>query len=104
MQAAGKIMKIDRVLHEPVRLAIMSCLYSRQYADFVFILEALDLTRGNLASHIKRLEGAGYVEVIKTFRDRIPHTTYALTNRGKQAYEKYWSLFDEIRQNIDLEG
>ena len=42
--------------------------------------------------------------MIKTIRDRVPHTPYALTNRGKQAYEKYWSLFDEIRQNIDLEG
>jgi len=104
VQEAGKIIKIDRVIHEPVRLAIMSCLYEKKYVDFVFILEKLDLTRGNLASHIKRLEYAGYVDVIKTFKERIPHTTYALTTKGKKAYEKYWCFFDEIRQDIDLEG
>lgn len=104
MQKAGKITKVDRVVHEPVRLAIMSALYEKQYVDFNWLLQELNLTRGNLASHTKRLEHAGYIEVIKTFKERIPHTTYAITQKGKRAYKEYWCFFDEIRQNIVLEG
>ncbi|HHY19017.1 MAG TPA: helix-turn-helix domain-containing protein [Firmicutes bacterium] len=104
MNKVGRVIQIDRVIHEPVRLAIMSSLYEKEFADFNGLLEEFSLTRGNLASHIKRLEQAKYVEVIKTFKDRIPHTTYALTNKGRKAYENYWHLFDEIRQNIVLGG
>ncbi len=104
MHEAGKIIKINRVIHEPVRLAIMACLYEKEYADFNGLLQEFTLTRGNLASHIKKLEQSRYLEVIKTFRDRIPHTTYTLTNKGRKAYEEYWRLFDEIRQDIVLGG
>lgn len=104
MQNIDKIIEIDRIIHEPVRLLIMNCLYEREYEDFNGLLNQFLLTRGNLASHIKRLERAGYIEVIKTFRDRIPHTTYALTITGRKAYERYWHCFDEIRQSIVLEG
>ncbi len=104
MDHNNKIIKIDRVIHEPVRLAIMNCLYEREFVDFNGLLEEFALTRGNLASHIKRLEQARYIEVIKTFRQRIPHTTYTLTTKGRQAYINYWDFIDEIRKNIVLGG
>ena len=80
---------IDRLIHEPARLAIMACLYVLEEADWLFLVRETGLTFGNLASHLTRLEAFGYVEVEKTFIDRKPHTVVRMTNQGRVAFDRY---------------
>lgn len=88
---------IDRVIHEPVRLRILSILTGIDLADFNFLLSTLGLSRGNLSSHIDKLHRAGYIEVQKGFNGRIPHTDYRITDVGRKALAGYWSALDQIR-------
>jgi DNA-binding transcriptional ArsR family regulator len=80
---------LDRLIHEPARLAIMSLLRVVDAADFVFLQDRTGLTGGNLGSHMSRLEEAGYVDVEKRFVERKPQTVYQLTERGRVAFERY---------------
>lgn len=80
---------LDRVIHEPARLLLMSNLYVVDEADFVYLSRRTGLTAGNISSHMTRLERAGYVAVEKSFAGRRPRTTYALTARGRRAFEAY---------------
>lgn len=84
-----RLANLDRIIHEPGRLAVVSYLSVVEEADFIFLLDQTGLTRGNLSSHMAKLEGAGYVEVDKTFVDKIPRTTYRLTPAGRDAFMKY---------------
>ena len=79
----------DRLVHEPGRLAILAVLNAVDEADFLFLMEQTDLTKGNLSSHTARLEGAGYIEIEKTFVGKIPRTVYRLTKSGAGALELY---------------
>lgn len=88
---------IDRVIHEPVRLRILMVLSGVDRTDFKFLVTTLGLSKGNLSSHIDRLERTGHVKVNKSFNGKIPHTSYRLTRKGRQALENYWSAMDEIR-------
>ncbi len=80
---------LDKVIHEPGRLAIVSYLAVVEEADFLFLLDQTGLTRGNMSSHIAKLEKAGYVEVDKAFVERVPRTTYRLTTAGREAFDAY---------------
>ncbi|MFO7652150.1 MAG: transcriptional regulator [bacterium] len=80
---------IDRVIHEPARLAILACLSAVESADFLFVASQTGLTRGNLSSHMTKLETAGYVEVKKEFVERIPRTLLRITRRGRAALRDY---------------
>jgi DNA-binding transcriptional ArsR family regulator len=88
---------IDRIIHEPVRLRIVSILAGVDLADFKFMLATLGLTKGNLSSHIDKLEQAGYVKVNKSFNGKVTQTEYRLTKTGRRALEKYWAALDGIR-------
>ena len=66
-------------------------------ADFNFLLSTLGLSRGNLSSHMDKLERAGYVEVKKGFNGKIPHTDYRMTDGGRAALSDYWAALDQIR-------
>jgi len=81
---------INRVVHEPVRLAILKILTSAKEADFNFLLTTLGLTKGNLATHTNTLESAGFIEVKKEFRGKMPHTSYRVTKKGRRQFQKYW--------------
>ena len=81
---------INRVVHEPVRLAILKILTSAKEVDFNFLLTTLGVTKGNLATHINKLESTGLIEVKKQFRGKIPHTLYRVTKSGRQQFQKYW--------------
>ena len=85
----GPIAEIDRLVHEPARLMILAVLYVVERADFVYLLNQTELTRGNLSSHLSRLEDAGYVEVQKEFVDKIPRTLLRLTDTGREAFQAY---------------
>jgi DNA-binding MarR family transcriptional regulator len=89
---------LDLIIHEPARLRIMMILSSVDKADFNFLLSILEMTKGNLSSHIAHLEKAGYVNVLKSFNGKIPHTSYHLTENGRTALLKYWNTLDKIRK------
>ncbi len=74
---------IDRVIHEPARLMIMAYLYVVDSADFLFLMRQTGLTFGNLSSHMAKLEGAGYIEVVKDYVERRPHTMLRMTPKGR---------------------
>ena len=80
---------LDRVIHEPARLAILACLSVVGSADFLFVANQTGLTRGNLSSHMSKLEEAGYVSVEKEFVDRIPRTLLRITRPGRRAFRDY---------------
>ncbi len=80
---------LDRVIHEPARLMLVALLSSVELADFLFLLKESGLTKGNLSVHLSRLEEAGYIQMKKTFRGKIPHTEYRLTAEGKSAFDQY---------------
>ena len=79
----------DRLIHEPARLVLVSNLYVVDEADFVFLTRRTGLTAGNISSHMSRLEAAEYVTINKTFANKRPRTTYALTQTGRTAFETY---------------
>ena len=80
---------IDRLIHEPARFMILAQLYVVESADFLFLTRLTGLTPGNLSSHMNKLEDAGYVEVIKEFLDKKPHTMLRLTGEGRKAFRTY---------------
>lgn len=80
---------VDRVIHEPARLMIVSLLYLAKEADFVWLHRQTELTKGNLSAHIAKLEEAGYLEVEKGFHGKIPRTMLRLTKAGRKSLEDY---------------
>lgn len=80
---------LDRVVHEPARLAILMNLYVVEEADAPYLLAQTGLTWGNLASHLRRLEEAAYVQVEKGFAGRKPQTLLRITEAGRAALEDY---------------
>ena len=94
------IAEIDRLIHEPARLMIMAYLYVVESADFLFLMRQTGLTHGNLSSHMSKLEAAGYIEIVKEFVDRKPHTMLQLTDKGRAAFQKYrqsmMQVFDDL--------
>lgn len=93
---AGAMAGVDRVIHEPARFAIMAQLYVIESADFLFVMRQTGMTKGNLSSHMSKLEGAGYVEVIKEFVMRKPHTMLRLTRKGREAFRHYAREMKEL--------
>ena len=92
--------ELDRTIHEPVRLRIMAILSGVDLADFNFMLSTLRLSKGNLACHVDKLERAGYIEVLKSFNGKVPHTEYCLTDAGRTALADYWAALDAIRTSL----
>lgn len=80
---------IDRIIHEPARLMITTILYSVESADFLYLQKATDLTKGNLSSHLAKLEIAGYVNIEKTYKGKLPLTICRLSEEGRHAYKSY---------------
>ena len=88
---------LDRLIHEPGRLAILTVLSSVQAADFVFLQRTTGLTKGNLSSHLTKLEDAGLVEIHKRFVGKNPNTNVALTAVGKQRIARHWDQLEHLK-------
>ncbi len=88
--------EIDKTVHEPARLMILSMLNVVDSADFTFLLNQTGLTRGNFSTHIKKLEEAAYLAVKKEFVENKPLTTYSITDAGRQALSDYRKLMEKI--------
>ena len=80
---------LDRVIHEPARLMIMTVLYAVSEADFIYLQNECGLTQGNLSSHLAKLEEAKYVDVEKKFKGKYPLTICSLTSKGRKSFEEY---------------
>ena len=88
--------EIDRVIHEPARLALTAILSVVESADFLYLQRETGLTKGNLSSHLAKLEEAGYVAIEKTYRGRVPLTLVRLTDAGASAYKAYRARFKKF--------
>jgi len=88
-QALLRVIEVDRLVHDPVRYALLAMLHVVSRADFTFLLRQLKVSRGNLSSHMSKLEEAGYVSIDKAFVDNRPRTTYTVTAAGRKAFADY---------------
>jgi len=91
-------LQLDRVIHEKGRLAIMSMLAATPELSFTEMRDALNMTDGNLTTHIRTLQESGYVSVTKSFQNNRPHTTCSLTPAGQKAFTNYINLLEQIIQ------
>ncbi len=91
---------LDQVIHAPARLMILSYLFVVESADYVFLMRLTGLTWGNLATHLGKLEEAGYVEVEKTFQGKKPHSTVRLTQAGRGAFSAYKKLMKQVLDDL----
>lgn len=89
-------LQLDRVIHEKGRMAIMSLLAATPELSFSELKQSLNMTDGNLTTHIKTLQQAGYVGVTKSVRNRRPLTTCSLTVDGRRAFQAYIDLLEQI--------
>jgi DNA-binding transcriptional ArsR family regulator len=95
---------LDRLIHEPGRLAILTVLSSVKDADFVFLQRATGLTKGNLSSHLSKLEDAGLVAIEKRFVRKKPNTNVALTPEGKRRVAHHWDQLERLRNLSETAG
>jgi DNA-binding MarR family transcriptional regulator len=91
---------IDRLVHEPARLMILTILYVVESADFLYLMRQTGLTRGNLSSHLSKLEAAGYIDVKKEFVDKIPRTLLRLTDTGREAFQAYRQYMIQVLEDL----
>jgi DNA-binding transcriptional ArsR family regulator len=89
---------LDRLVHEPARLAILTALSACRSADFLYLQRLTGLTKGNLSSHLSKLENAELVSIEKEFVGKIPNTHVQITKSGRAAVERHWRRLDELRQ------
>ena len=87
--SVNSLLDLDRLIHEPARLVLMALLAPLESADFLFLLRETRMTKGNLSSHLLRLEEGGYVSVEKTYVGKTPQTIYRLTDPGREAWAQY---------------
>lgn len=93
--------EIDRLIHEPARLMILATLHVVESADFLFVERQTGLTRGNLSSHMSKLEDAGYIEINKEFVDKIPRTLLRITDNGRTALLVYTNNMKQVLDGLN---
>src|SRR5881396_4258633 len=98
LAVVGEASKLDRLVHERLRLGILSALAVNQSLTFNELKKLLDTTDGNLSVHARKLEEAGYVAVAKSFAGRVPRTDYRLTTPGRRALERYLDHMEALIQ------
>jgi DNA-binding MarR family transcriptional regulator len=101
MREPSDPLALDRLIHEPGRLAILTVLSSVKDADFVFLQRTTGLTKGNLSSHLTKLEQAGLVEIQKRFIHKKPNTNVALTALGKRRIADHWAQLERLKHITD---
>ncbi len=94
------LVDIDRVIHAPARLMVLTYLYVVEHADFVFLMRLTGLTWGNLSSHISKLEESGYLEVEKKFVGKKPLSIARLTKEGREAFREYKLSLQQVLNDL----
>jgi DNA-binding transcriptional ArsR family regulator len=97
---ASSVPALDRVIHERMRLAIVSALAANEALSFRELKGLLQATDGNLSVHARKLEDAGYVACEKSFEGRVPKTEFKLTAEGRRAFEKYIDHLEALVRNV----
>ena len=100
-QPFEKLAELDRLIHEPARLAILTALSQADSVDFLFLQRLTGLTRGNLSSHLSKLEEGGLIAIEKKFVGKTPKTTLRLTRKGRQAVAAHWEMLEELRREVN---
>ncbi len=95
-ESVGSPLALDRIIHERLRLGIVSALAVQESMTFNGLKEALGATDGNLSAHARKLEEAGYVLCAKSFVDRVPRTEYSLTDLGRERLEEYLAHLEAL--------
>lgn len=95
-----QVVDIDRIIHEPARFLIMAYLYVVDSADFLFLMNQTGLTRGNLSSHLSKLETAGYVDIQKEFVKKMPRTILSLSEDGRKAFNEYRQQMKQVLEDL----
>lgn len=90
---------LNKLIHEPARLAIMTALSACASADFLYLQRLTGLSKGNLSSHLTKLENAGWVHIEKQFVGKKPQTILSLTQNGRIAIEHHWQQLQNLRDN-----
>jgi DNA-binding transcriptional ArsR family regulator len=90
--------EVDRIIHEPARLAILTVLSACSGADFTFLLAATGLSKGNLSVQLTRLDEAGMISIEKTLFRKTTRTTVKLTKPGKEQLSEYWRTMKKIQE------
>jgi DNA-binding transcriptional ArsR family regulator len=93
--------EIDKVIHEPARLMILATLHVVESADFLFVERQTGLTRGNLSSHMSKLEDSGYINITKEFVDKIPRTLLRITGEGRSALLDYTKNMKQLLDGLE---
>lgn len=88
---------LDPLVHVPARLAILTALSSCRSADFLFLQRLTGLSKGNLSSHLSKLESGGLVKIAKGYSGNAPNTTLRLTRQGRTEIERHWKRLGELR-------
>lgn len=101
MDEIKDIASLDRLIHEPARLAIMAVLSACERADFAYLLNTTGLSKGNLSSHLSKLDKAGYVIITKSFRGKYPNTACALTPEGRKAFTVYQKQYLALAERFE---
>ena len=89
--------RVDRLVHEPARMGILTVLQRVESVEFLFLQSALGLTKGNLSSHLAKLEAAGLVTIAKAFVGKKPQTSVAITPQGRAAIARHWEQLERLR-------
>jgi DNA-binding MarR family transcriptional regulator len=93
------LVEVDRLIHEPARLMIVAILSAVESADFLYLQRETGLTKGNLSSHLTRLEEGGYIQIEKTYRGKLPLTICRLTPAGQKAFQDYRKRLKRFVEN-----
>jgi DNA-binding transcriptional ArsR family regulator len=93
-----ELSNLDRLVHEPARLSILTVLANCEAADFLFLQSLTGLTKGNLNVHLKKLEDSGLVDIEKTFRGKVPRTSVRLTAEGRTSIDRHWDRLKTLRE------
>lgn len=93
-----EVAALDRLIHEPARLAVLTALSACKSADFLYLQRITALSKGNLSSHLSRLEDAGLVAIEKGFVGKVPNTHVSITRTGRSAVERHWQRLEQLRQ------
>lgn len=94
-----QLASLDRLVHDPARLAILTALSACERADFLFLQRITGLTKGNLSSHLSKLEEAGLVEIEKRFVEKKTQTLVRLSGAGREGLASHWKALEEIRES-----
>ena len=100
-ESAGALPEIDRLVHEPARLVILTVLAACEQADFLFLERATGLSRGNLSVQLGRLEEAGLIRITKTIQRKRTLTMVALADPGRLALGAYWRVMAALRERAE---